>query len=111
MKLIFCALACATAAFAQSFSGSAKLDNVIGQAIREDKIPGAVLIVGHNGKIVHRRAYGAKTLVPNPEAMTVDTLFDCASLTKVVVTTPSLMKLFEQGKLQLDARVTDYLPE
>src|SRR5262249_41766143 len=74
-------------------------------------IPGAVLIVGHNGQILHRKAYGKRALVPNSEAMTIDTIFDCASLTKVIVTTPVLMKLFEDGKLRLDDPVTTYLPE
>jgi len=63
--------------------GVRKLDAVIDQAIREDRIPGAVLIVGHNGEIVHQKAYGRRALVPRPEPMTVDTIFDCASLTKL----------------------------
>src|SRR5207247_10641129 len=71
----------------------------------------AVLIVGHNGEIVYRKAYGRRALIPRAEAMTVDTIFDCASLTKVVATTSSVMKLFEDGKLRLDDRVTEYLPE
>ena len=111
MKLLGCALACVAVALGQSFSASPQLDAAIEQAIREDRIPGAVLIVGHNGEIVHRRAYGRRALVPRPAAMTVDTIFDCASLTKVVATTSSLMKLFEEGKLRLNDRVTEYLPE
>src|SRR5581483_4763281 len=87
------------------------LDQVIQDAIGQNQIPGAVLIVGHKGKIVHRKAYGNRVLVPNPEAMTVDTIFDCASLTKVIATTSSLMKLFEEGKFRLNDRVTQYIPE
>ena len=79
--------------------------------MREGLIPGAVLIVGHDGKVVHRKAYGSRALVPSREAMTLDTIFDMASLTKVTATTPSLMKLFEQGKLRIDDPVTAYLPE
>src|SRR5215470_7429867 len=67
------------------------VDPVINQAIAEGKLPGAVLVVGHNGQVVYRKAYGKRALVPQPEAMTVDTIFDCASLTKVVATTSSLM--------------------
>src|SRR5207247_8607464 len=104
MKLICCVLAGAALALGQSFSASPKLDDAITQAIREDRIPGAVLLVGHNGEIVHRKAYGRRALVLRPEAMTVDTIFDCASLTKIV-TTSALMKLFEEGKLRLDDRV------
>lgn len=109
---IFCLLClCSVAAFAQSFSASPQLDAAIDQAVREDRIPGAVLIVGHNGEVVHRKGYGRRAVVPQIEAMTADTIFDCASLTKVIATTSSLMKLFEQGKLRLDERVTEYLPE
>jgi uncharacterized protein YbbC (DUF1343 family)/CubicO group peptidase (beta-lactamase class C family) len=111
MKLFLCAMAVATAAFAQEFAGSALLDQVIQDAIRQNQIPGAVLVVGHDGKIVHRKAYGNRVLVPKAEAMTLDTIFDCASLTKVIVTTSSLMKLFEEGKFRLNDRVMQYIPE
>jgi uncharacterized protein YbbC (DUF1343 family)/CubicO group peptidase (beta-lactamase class C family) len=94
-----------------TFAGSAALDRAIEEAIRRDQIPGAVLLVSHKGQIVHRKAYGARSLTPRREAMTVDTIFDAASLTKVVATTPALMKLFEEGKLRLNDRVTQYLPE
>ena len=63
------------------------------------------------GQVVYRKAYGRRAEIPSPEPMTVDTIFDCASLTKVVATTSALMKLFEQGKLRLNDRVTEYLPE
>ncbi len=96
---------------AAAFSGSADLDAVIAEAIREDQIPGAVLMVGHRGKVVHFKAYGCRALVPRREAMTVNTIFDAASLTKVVATAPAMMRLFEQGKVRLNDPVTKYLPE
>src|SRR5882672_12913620 len=98
MKLFFCGWALAAGAFAQL--APPKLDSIIEQAIQENRIPGAVLLVGHNGEIVHHKAYGRRALVPRAEAMTIDTIFDCASLTKVVATTSSVMKLFEDGKLR-----------
>ncbi|HSP68323.1 MAG TPA: exo-beta-N-acetylmuramidase NamZ domain-containing protein [Bryobacteraceae bacterium] len=111
MRLLL-AMACAAAcAFAQTFSSSAALDASTEQAIRDGLIPGAVLVVGHDGKIVHRKAYGARALVPAREAATLDTIYDIASLTKVVATTPAIMKLHEQGKIRLDDPVTAYLPE
>jgi len=114
MKLFLCAALAASATCtmaAQSFSASPLLDQTIDQAIQEGRIPGAVLLIGHKGQIVHRKAYGKRALVPTFEAMTVDTVFDLASLTKVVATTSSLMKLFEEGKFRLNDRVTQYLPE
>jgi uncharacterized protein YbbC (DUF1343 family) len=114
MKLLLCSALAACAACtmaAQTFSASPLLDRTIDQAIQEGRIPGAVLLIGHQGQIVHRKAYGKRALVPTPEAMTVDTIFDLASLTKVIATTSSLMKLFEEGRFRLNDRVTQYLPE
>jgi uncharacterized protein YbbC (DUF1343 family)/CubicO group peptidase (beta-lactamase class C family) len=111
MKFFWCAALCATALSAQSFSGAKAEDDVIHQAIEEGRLPGAVLLIGHNGQVIYRKAYGDRALIPRPEAMTVDTIFDCASLTKVIATTPSLMKLFEQGKFRFNDRITQYIPE
>ena len=98
-------------AIAQTFSGAAELDATINQAVREDKVPGAVVVVGHEGKVVYRKAYGNRVLQPAKEVMTTDTIFDIASLTKVVSTTTCMMKLVEQGKVLVDEHVTTYLPE
>jgi uncharacterized protein YbbC (DUF1343 family)/CubicO group peptidase (beta-lactamase class C family) len=111
MKILWCAALAATALSAQSFSGGPALDQVINLAIEQGRMPGAVVLVGHDGKVVYRKAYGKRALVPQPETMTVDTVFDCASLTKVIATTASLMKLFEEGKFRLSDKVTDYIPE
>jgi len=111
MRVLWCASLAAATLSAQTFSGSAALDQAVNLAIEQGKLPGAVLVVGHDGRIVHRKAYGKRALVPAPEAMTVDTIFDIASLTKVVATTSSLMKLFEQGKFRLNDKITDYIPE
>jgi uncharacterized protein YbbC (DUF1343 family)/CubicO group peptidase (beta-lactamase class C family) len=87
------------------------LDPIINDAIEQQQIPGAVLIVGHNGQVVYRKAYGNRAIVPHREAMAVDTIFDCASLTKVVVTTTALMHLWEQGKFRMADPVAKYIPE
>jgi uncharacterized protein YbbC (DUF1343 family)/CubicO group peptidase (beta-lactamase class C family) len=108
MKLFWCAALCATALSAQSYPA---IDDSINLAIEQGKLPGAVLVIGHNGKVVYEKAYGKRALIPQPEAMTLDTIFDCASLTKVIATTSSLMKLFEQGKFRLNDKITDYIPE
>src|SRR5580692_5059117 len=95
-------LALATASFAlgqESYSASSALDAAVDQAVHDGLIPGAVLVVGREGKILHRKAYGERALVPEREPMTVDTIFDAASLTKVIATTSALMTLFEAGKL------------
>ena len=87
------------------------VDAVIERAIAEHHIPGAVLVVGHDGAVVYRKAYGERWLEPRRERMTVDTVFDLASLTKVVVTTVAVMQLFEQGLVRMSDPVAKYLPE
>ncbi len=112
MKLLLAATLFATSyASAQTFAGSAALDAATEQAIHDGLIPGAVIIIGHDGKIAHRKAYGARALIPAREPATLDTIYDIASLTKVVATTPAIMKLYEQGKIKIDDPVTAYLPE
>ena len=88
-----------------------QVDAIINDAVATNLIPGAVLVIGHDGQVVYRKAYGSRALIPQREPMTLDTIFDAASLTKVVATTPSVMKLFEEGKIRLDDPVTKYLPE
>ncbi len=89
----------------------AALDTVIPEAIARKELPGAVVLVGHNKKIVFRKAYGHRALLPFAEPMTVDTIFDAASLTKVVATAPSILILAEEGKLRLVDPVVRYIPE
>ncbi len=88
-----------------------QVDAIIQDAVLTGLIPGGVLLVGRNGHVIYRQAYGSRALIPKREPMTIDTIFDAASLTKVVATTPSVMKLFEEGKIRLDDPVTKYLPE
>ena len=87
------------------------VDAIIQQAIHDGNIPGAVLVVGHNGKVMYRKAYGSRALEPRREPMTLDTIFDMASLTKVIATTTAVMQLMEQGKVRLNDPVAKYLPE
>ena len=80
-------------------------------AIQAKKIPGAVVLIGHDGQVVYRKAFGERSLVPERRPMAVDTIFDMASMTKVVATTTAVMQLVEQGKIELSAPVSDYWPE
>ena len=111
MRCILALLFILVTAEAQNWPGAPAVDAALNEAVTQGKIPGAVLLVGHNGEIVYQKAYGSRALFPAREPMTLDTIFDCASLTKVVATTSSLMRLFEDGKIRLADKVTDYLPE
>ncbi len=88
-----------------------QIDALVEKDIADKKLPGAVVIVGHKGKIVYRKAFGNRALVPTVEKMTIDTIFDAASLTKVVATTTSVMMLVEQGKLRLNDTIGKFFPE
>ncbi len=87
------------------------LDAIVEKAIAADELPGAVLLVSHKGQVIHRKAYGSRAVLPTREAMTLDTIFDMASLTKIVATTSSVMLLVEQGKVRLNDPVARYIPE
>src|SRR5437016_1412638 len=110
MRLLLAAALSVSALAAQTFSRAAAMDAAIEQAIREDRIPGAVVLVGHDGKIIYQKAYGSRSLAPAKEAMTLDTIFDVASLTKIVATTSGMMRLVAGDKVAIDAPVTKYLP-
>lgn len=92
----------------------------VNKAIEAHLLPGAVVQIGHGGKIVFRQAFGSRKLpgepgldgVPSPaEPMTEDTIFDLASLTKSVGTTVAVLQLHEQGRIQIDDSVQTYLPD
>jgi CubicO group peptidase (beta-lactamase class C family) len=87
------------------------LDKVIENAIHDGEIPGAVLVVSHDGAVVYRKALGNRSLEPRREPMTVDTIFDIASLTKVVATTTAVMQLVQKGEVRDNDPVAKYIPE
>ena len=89
----------------------ARIDEAVEAEIAKKQLPGAVVIVGRQGKLVWRRAYGRRALEPQPEPMTADTIFDLASLTKVVATATSVMILVERGQVRLGDPVARYIPE
>ncbi len=86
------------------------IDGLIHEAIQAGDLPGAVVLVGHQGEVVYRRAFGDRNVVGVREPMTPDTIFDIASLTKVVATTTAVMAIVEDGRLRLRDRVASYLP-
>ena len=87
-----------------------RIDTVILEAIRQKKLPGGVLWLQGNGE-VYRKAYGKRALVPLDEDMSINTIFDAASLTKVVATTPCILKLIENSKIKLEDKASKFLPE
>jgi len=88
-----------------------RIDALMEEAVTKGNIPGGVVVIGHNGKVVYRKAFGSRSLEPTKEPMTVDTIFDLASLTKCIATATSVMKLIQDGRVRLNDPVTVYLPE
>jgi len=93
---------------------------LVNDAIAAHRLPGAVVQIGHAGKVVFRQAFGSRKLPGEPglegspapaEPMTEDTIFDLASLTKSLATTPAVLQLYEQGRIQLDDPLQKYLPD
>jgi uncharacterized protein YbbC (DUF1343 family) len=89
----------------------ARVAQVARQEIAARSTPGVVVLVGHQDRIVYRQAFGHRSLDPRIEPMTVDTVFDIASLTKVVATTTAIMQLVDKGRLRLDDPVARHWPE
>ena len=87
------------------------IDGEVESEIKQHHLPGAVVLVARNGSVVWRKAYGARAVEPAREAMTTDTIFDLASLTKVVATATSIMILVERGKVRLSDPLSNYIPE
>jgi uncharacterized protein YbbC (DUF1343 family) len=96
---------------AQSVTWTQAVDEAVRDSIAASEMPGAVLVVGQGDQILHRKVLGWRATVPHPELMTADTIFDVASLTKVIATTPSVLRLWEMGKVDLNAPVGRYLKE
>ncbi|MEW6386620.1 MAG: serine hydrolase [Thermodesulfobacteriota bacterium] len=89
----------------------ARIDTVTKREIAAGHLPGAVVLVGYQGQVVYRQAFGMRAVQPFPLPMTPDTVFDIASLTKVVATTTAIMQLADQGRLRLDDPVAKYWPQ
>lgn len=98
----------------------ATVSKLINAAIAANRLPGAVVVIGHDGKVVFHRAYGSRKNADEPglaglpapaEPMTEDTIFDMASLTKNLATATAVMQLYEQGKVRFDDPVQTYLPD
>ncbi|HVK12917.1 MAG TPA: exo-beta-N-acetylmuramidase NamZ domain-containing protein [Gemmataceae bacterium] len=88
-----------------------RIDGAVEAAIQRGNCPGAVVVVVHGDEVVFRKAYGQRCKSPVPAAMTPDTVFDMASITKPVATATSVMVLIEKGKLRPSDKVAKYWPE
>ena len=85
------------------------VDSIVNDAIAQKAFPGCVVLAVHGGEIIYHKAFGNYKYEPSPP-MTFESIFDLASVTKISATTVSVMKLYEEGKLDLKKKIGDYLP-
>lgn len=88
-----------------------RIDKLVSEQIEKKKLPGCVVMVGRRGRVAFARAYGHRQIEPSPEKMTLNTVFDMASLTKPTATATSIMLLVERGEVRLRDPVVNYIPE
>ncbi len=92
-----------------SFAKLAAVDSIVNDALVQKVFPGCVVLAVHEGEIVYHKAFGNYKYEPSPP-MSHESIFDLASVTKISATTVSVMKLYEQGLLDLRKKLGDYLP-
>jgi uncharacterized protein YbbC (DUF1343 family) len=107
---IFGAIPAARAGQAEIEQRLQAISGIVREEIQAGHIPGAVVVVGIGGRSVYRQAFGLRAITPRQAPMTVDTIFDLASLTKVIATTTAIMQLSERGLIDLDKPVAAYWP-
>lgn len=93
-----------------NFNIDRHIDSIVNNAIASAAMPGCQVLVMHKGKVKLERCYGHQTYDASSPKVTPETVYDLASLTKVCATTLAVMKLVDQGKLNIDDRLSKYLP-
>jgi beta-N-acetylhexosaminidase len=87
----------------------AEIDNIVEEAIRQRATPGAQVLVARHGKVIYNKVFGTQDYSPD-KPVGFEDLYDIASITKIAVSVPLLMKLVEEGKINLDKTLGEYLP-
>ena len=88
-----------------------QIRSLVEEGIKEDRMPGCVVLVGRKGKVIYHEAFGHRQIEPSKVPMEKNTVFDMASITKPVATATSVMCLLELGKIRLREKVSTYVPE
>jgi len=119
LGLLLSQIMAATFAFAQATADSPRslsgadlepIADIVQAQIKAGEIPGAAVLIGNRGRVIYRRAFGYRALGPEKLPMKEDTVFDLASLTKVIATTTAVMQLAENGRLRLEDPISKYWP-
>jgi CubicO group peptidase (beta-lactamase class C family) len=87
------------------------VDEIINNAVSAHDFPSAVLVIGNSKEVIYQNAYGRLTYDEDAQAASFNTIYDLASVTKVIATTSAIMKLYDEGKIDLNASVASYIPQ
>lgn len=114
-KLLLLCLACLPGLACVSVAANPEQEfqpvaQIVQAQIDAHKLPGAVVLIGDQNQVQYAAAFGNRALTPRPQVMTRDTIFDLASLTKVIATTTAILQLSEKKRIGLDSPVTRYWP-
>jgi CubicO group peptidase (beta-lactamase class C family) len=108
-KLCFLLIICFyNISYSYDFSG---VDSLVRKGIENRYFPGAQLVIGSKSEILYFKSYGYFTYDNDSKPVDENSIFDLASLTKVIATTPAIMILYNQGKINLEDKVIKYIPE
>ena len=110
MRLLFIIFICFSSSCLYSTDFSS-IDSLINSGIKNKYYPGAQLLIGNNEKVLYEKCYGKFSYSDSSDTVDFETLYDLASLTKVIVTTTAIMILYENGRINLDDKVIEYIPE
>ncbi len=91
-----------------SSKGLEKIDSLMFEAITQKATPGAQIVIARNGSVIYRKAFGHYTYLQQ-KPVTLHSIYDIASVTKIVATVPGIMHFYEQGKIDLNAPLSNYL--
>ena len=109
--LAACTASAAPPAQALPAASPAEIATIVNEEIAKGRLPGAVIVLGVRERVVLRRAFGDRSLAPSRQPATLDTIYDAASLTKVMATAIAIQQLAEQGAIELDKQAAAYWPE
>jgi CubicO group peptidase (beta-lactamase class C family) len=111
LALCFLVLLTVSYVSAQNSKDFSAVDKIIEDGIRSQAFPSAVLVVGNSKGVIYENAYGRLTYDESSTVTTLRTIYDLASVTKVIATTAAIMRLYDEGKIDLNAPVAGYIPE
>jgi CubicO group peptidase (beta-lactamase class C family) len=102
---------CLNLSYSQKKYDFSSVDELINNAVSAHDFPSAVLVIGNSKEVIYQNSYGRLTYDDDAQTASFNTIYDLASVTKVIATTSAVMKLYDEGKIDLNATVASYIPQ